>query len=44
MTPVLEAKWREFNESNPYLKVKDMSEDEEKSMTEGSDNKGKTKV
>lgn len=36
MSPVLEAKWREFNESNPYNREKDASEDEAKSATEGN--------
>ena len=35
MSPVLEAKWREFNESNPYNREKDSSEEEAKTATEG---------
>ena len=37
MSPVLEAKWREFNESNPYNREKDTSEEEGKTATEGED-------
>ena len=35
MSPVLEAKWREFNESNPYNRDKDTSEEDAKTATEG---------